>query len=207
MITTQSQADLSDAPAHWPVESSEQMLKNPIVSVRRDMVRMPDGQVQCRDMVVHPGAVAVVALNDARQVLLVRQYRHPVAEQLWELPAGLRDVPGEPAVETARRELHEEAGYQAAYWQALADAYTSPGFSTELVRFFLARQLTQVPAAERVVLVEEEAHLEVGWHSLDYVISQVLDGKLRNGLLATGVLAAFAALRMGITSGLQLRRA
>ena len=110
---------------------------------------MPDHQLAERDVVIHPGAVAVLALDDAHQVLLIRQYRHPVGRLLWEIPAGLRDVAGEPLWATARRELLEEAGYRARDWRVLADYYSSPGFSTERLRVFLARDLELVPAAER----------------------------------------------------------
>src|SRR2546430_15954550 len=78
---------------------------------------MPDGELAERDVVIHPGAVAVLALDDAQQVLLIRQYRHPVQRLLWEIPAGLRDVSGELPWATAQRELLEEAGYRARDWR------------------------------------------------------------------------------------------
>jgi 8-oxo-dGDP phosphatase len=185
---------LSDSVERWPVVASDVIAKSSIVKVRRDTVRMPDGQHAERDVVEHPGAVAVLAVNDDDQVLLIRQYRHPVTRQLWEIPAGLRDVPGEPLVETARRELLEEAGYLAADWHVLTDIFTSPGFSTERLRVFLARELTHVPAAERdYVPNHEEAHLEIEWAPLDVVVSRFLAGELHNGVTAVGVLAAYVA--------------
>jgi len=162
---------------------------------------MPDGQDADRDVVEHPGAVAVLAVDEADQVLLIRQYRHPVGRQLWEIPAGLRDVPGEPLVETARRELLEEAGYLAADWHVLADIFTSPGISTERLRVFLARDLTHVPDAERnYVPNHEEALLSVEWAPLDVIVSRFLAGELHNGVTAVGVLAAYAARQGGFTA-------
>lgn len=189
---------LSDLAESWPVPSAEMIAKSNIVTVRRDTVRMPDGHCAERDVVEHPGAVAVLALDEADRVLLIRQYRHPVSRLLWEIPAGLRDVPGEPLVETARRELLEEAGYLAADWHVLADVFTSPGFSNERLRIFLARNLTYVPAAEREYIPEhEEAHLEIEWAPLDVVASRFLAGDLHNGVTATGVLAAYIAKQRG----------
>src|SRR5205823_14189584 len=110
---------------------------------------MPDGRVAVREVVEHMGAVAVVALDDDGRVVLIRQYRHPTREFLVELPAGLLDVSGEPAVETARRELFEEAALRAATWHTLVDLRSSPGMTDEAVRVYLARDLTEVPEAER----------------------------------------------------------
>jgi 8-oxo-dGTP pyrophosphatase MutT (NUDIX family) len=185
---------LSDAAASWPVVRRHAVADGVIVQVRRDTVRMPDGQEADREVVEHPGAVGVVAVDDAGRVLLIRQYRHPVGRQLWEIPAGLRDVSGESLLATAQRELLEEAGYLAADWQVLADFFTSPGISNERLRVFLARDLTFVPDAERgYVPNHEEAHLEVEWAPLDAIVARLLAGDLHNGVLAVGVLAAFAA--------------
>lgn len=193
--------DLRDAAETWPVVGSDLLADGQIVRVRRDRVQMPDGQLVGREVVEHPGAVGVVALDDVGQVLLIRQYRHPVGRLLWEIPAGLRDVAGEPLLETARRELLEEAGYQAARWQVLTDYYTSPGISSERLRIFLARDLEWVPESERDYVPDhEEAHLKVKWAALDAVICGVLAGDLHNGVLAVGVLAAFAARKDGFAA-------
>jgi 8-oxo-dGTP pyrophosphatase MutT (NUDIX family) len=194
---------LSDVAEGWPVAATDVVAKSSIVTVRRDTVRMPDGENADRDVVEHPGAVAVLAVDDEDRVLLIRQYRHPVGRLLWEIPAGLRDVPGEPLVETAQRELLEEAGYTAADWHVLADIFTSPGFSNERLRVFLALQLTHVPAAERdYVPNHEEAHLRIEWAPLDVVVSRFLAGELHNGVTAVGVLAAYVA-RQGGFAGLR----
>lgn len=188
---------LADLMGRWPVTARKELAAGDIASFRRDTVRMPGGQLVDRDVVEHPGAVAVVAIDETGQVLLIRQYRHAVGGQLWELPAGLRDVDGEPPLHTAQRELLEEAGYRAADWQVLADVYTSPGISSERLRIYLARGLTEVPEAERGYEPEhEEAHLMIEWAELDTVVSRLLSGDLHNGVLAIGVLAA-SAVRAG----------
>ena len=190
--------NLKDIPEEWPVVDSAELLRGRLVTVRSDKVRMPDSQVAEREVVIHPGAVAVLALDDAGQVLLIRQYRHPVGRLLWEIPAGLRDVTGEPPLATARRELLEEAGYRARDWRVLADYYSSPGFSTERLRVFLARDLELVPAAERDFVPEdEEIQLLTAWLPLDEAVRGVFAGDLHNGVAALGVLAAYAARSEG----------
>ncbi len=189
---------LSDSVAKWPVNSTAVVARGSIVQIRRDTVQMPDGETADRDVVDHPGAVAVLALDHADRVLLIRQYRHPVGRLLWEIPAGLRDVPGEPLQETASRELLEEAGYVASDWQVLADVYTSPGISSERLRVFLAKDLTEVPPAERGYVPDhEEAHLRIDWAPLDEIVSKFLTGELHNGVTAIGALAAYAARQGG----------
>jgi 8-oxo-dGDP phosphatase len=192
---------LSDSVETWPVIATDVIASGSIVQIRRDTVQMPDGQDVGRDVVVHPGAVAVLALDEAGRVLLIRQYRHPVGRLLWEIPAGLRDVPGEPLEETARRELLEEAGYQAADWQVLADVYTSPGISSERLRVFLAKDLTYVPESDRHYIPDhEEAHLIIEWVPLEEVVSRFLNGDLHNGVTAVGALAAYAARQGGFAA-------
>jgi 8-oxo-dGTP pyrophosphatase MutT (NUDIX family) len=192
---------LVDAAASWPVVSSEKLAEGIVVSVRRDQVEMPEGDVAGREVIEHPGAVGIVALDEAGQVLLIRQYRHPAGRLLWEIPAGLRDVAGEPPLVTARRELLEEAGYLAADWQVLADFFTSPGITSERLRVYLARGLRRVPDAEREYVPDhEEAHLTVEWAPLDVVASRILAGSLHNGVMMIGVLAAMAARQDGFAS-------
>jgi 8-oxo-dGDP phosphatase len=189
---------LADIPARWPVTGSAELAAGSVVRLRRDTVSMPDGERVGREVVEHPGAVGIVAIDEEGRVLLIRQYRHPVGRELWEIPAGLRDVAGEPLIMTARRELLEEAGYQAADWQVLADFFTSPGISSERLRVYLARGLTRVSEAERGYVPDhEEAHLSVEWAPLDVVVSRVLAGNLHNGVMMVGVLAAFAARASG----------
>jgi 8-oxo-dGTP pyrophosphatase MutT (NUDIX family) len=192
---------LCDVAERWPVVGREDLATGDIVQLHRDTIRMPDGQTADRECVEHPGAVAVVAMDEAGQVLLIRQYRHPVGRLLWEIPAGLRDVTSEPPLTTAKRELLEEAGYRAAHWQVLADFFSSPGISSERLRIFLARDLSWVPDGERGYVREhEEAHLMVAWAPLQTVVSAFLAGDLHNGVLAIGVLAAYAARMDGFAA-------
>ena len=190
--------NMKDVVEHWPVVSSAEPFRGRLVAVRTDKVRMPDNQLAEREVVTHPGAVAVLALDDAERVLMIRQYRHPVGRLLWEIPAGLRDVDGEPSWVTAPRELAEEAGYRARDWRVLADYYSSPGYSTERLRVFLARDLELIPEAERHFVPEaEEASLLVGWLPLDEAVGKVFAGDLHNGVAALGILAAYAARSQG----------
>jgi ADP-ribose pyrophosphatase len=192
---------VADVPAQWPVASSAEKYQGRIISVRVDTIRSPDGNTAEREVVTHPGAVGVVALDEsgpAPRVLMIRQYRHPVGRLLWELPAGLRDVAGEPLLRTGRRELLEETGYRAARWDLLVDYFSSPGIITERLRVFLARGPELVPASERDFVPEnEEAHLLVDWVPLDEAVRLALAGELHNGLAVTGILAAHAAWRSG----------
>jgi 8-oxo-dGTP pyrophosphatase MutT (NUDIX family) len=180
-----------DEPAHWPVVASAEQYRGKIISVRTDTVRVPEGTTTEREVVEHPGAVGIVALDDDDRVLMIRQYRHPVGRELWELPAGLRDVAGEPTAQTGRRELLEETGYRARDWHVLADYFSSPGIITERLRVFLARGLEEVPAADRDFVPEnEEAHLILDWVPLDDAVSLILAGELHNGVAVVGLLAA-----------------
>jgi ADP-ribose pyrophosphatase len=191
-------AELRDTEWHWPVKGRPQRAKGALVVLRTDQVRMPEGDVAARDVVEHPGAVAIVALDDAGQVLLIRQYRHPAGHLLWEIPAGVRDVPGEPPHRTGDRELREETGYTAGTWHVLTDCFTSPGISTERVIVYLARGLAEVPEAERgPPLRHEEAHLESAWVPLEQAVQLFLAGELHNGVTAVGILAAYAARQGG----------
>ena len=191
-----------DVAEQWEVVSSAEEARGPIVALRSDVVRAPDGEVFSRQVLEHPGAVAIVALDDAERVLLIRQYRHPVGRLLWEVPAGLRDVAGEPLLATARRELLEETGYRGQDWLVLADFFSSPGISTERVRVFLARGLTLVPESERggYIPQHEEAHLLVTWVPLDQAVSWFLAGDLHNGVTGVGILSAYAASGQGFAA-------
>ena len=193
--------DIQDTAERWPVDFSKEQLRNWLITVRTDNVRMPDDQNAERTVVTHPGAVAVLALDDAQRVLMIRQYRHPVGRQLWEIPAGLRDADGESPLRTAQRELLEETGYRAREWHALVDYFSSPGFSTERIRIFLARGIE--PAEDTAYEREhEEKFIIADWVPLDEAVRLVLAGKLHNGPAITGVLAGYAACSEGF-SGLR----
>jgi ADP-ribose pyrophosphatase len=172
----------------YEVRSSEDAFNGKIIKVRTDQVTMPGGNESQRDVVIHPGAVGIVALDDQGRVMLIKQYRHPVKESIWELPAGLLDVEGELALNTAQRELSEEAGLQAEKWNVLVDVLTSPGMTNEATRIYLARDVSQT-GNERSD-VDEEADLELAWVELDEAVRSVLQGGIRNALAVAGLLAA-----------------
>jgi len=167
--------------------------RGPIFQVYSDQVTMPGGHTVNRDVVENLGAVGVVALDDVGRVVLIRQYRHAVGQRLWELPAGLRDVDGEALVRGAARELAEEADLHAGRWDLLIDLHTSPGFSNEVIRIFLARSLTPVPDAERFQRTDEEADLEVASIDLDEAVAMVFRGEITNAAAVGGLLAAARA--------------
>ncbi len=146
-----------------------------------------------RDLVQHPGAVAVIALDAADRVLLIRQYRHPVGRYLFEPPAGLLDVEGESPWRTAERELAEESGLTASDWALLVDQYMSPGGSSEAVRVYLARGLGQVPGGRPLTGAAEEQHLPRAWVDLDEARDLVLSGAIGSPTAVSGILAAWTA--------------
>ena len=178
--------------AHETVSRTERYA-GPIFTVYSDQVTMSGGGTAGRDVVVNKNAVVVVALDDVDRVVLIKQYRHAVGRLLWELPAGLRDVDGEDLVRTAARELAEEADLNAARFDLLVDLHTSPGFSAETVRIFLARELTPVPEQERHERREEEADIEIVWRDLDEAVAMVLRGEITNAAAVCGLLAAARA--------------
>jgi 8-oxo-dGDP phosphatase len=175
----------------YEVKSSETAFTGKIISVRTDYVTMPGGNDSQRDVVEHPGAVAVVAMDDQGRVMLIKQYRHPVSEALWELPAGLLDVEGEQALAAAQRELGEEAGLQADRWNVLIDVLTSPGMTDEASRVYLARDVSDV--SEQRSDEDEEADLELAWIDLDEAVRSILSGGIRNSLAVAGLLATLKA--------------
>lgn len=179
--------------APYAVTASQERFSGAVIKVVSDQVRMPGGAIAARDYVVHPGAVGIVALDHDNRVLLLRQYRHPVRQTLWELPAGLLDVSDEDPLAAARRELHEEGASQADRWDLLVDALSSPGGSDEHIRVYLARGLHSVADADRFQGIDEEAELEVHWVDLNEAVSWALSGRILNAMCSIGLLAAAAA--------------
>ncbi|WP_156754960.1 NUDIX domain-containing protein [Actinokineospora pegani] len=158
-----------------------------ILALRVDSIRMPGGDVADREVVEHLPAVAVVALDDEGQVVLIHQYRHPVGDRLWELPAGLVDHDGEDPLAAAQRELVEEVGLAAEEWSVLVDLAVSPGFTDETVRVYLATGLRQV---ERPDMGEEEADLVIRRVPLGEAVRMAFSGEMVNTSAVAGVLAA-----------------
>lgn len=167
--------------------SSRILHRGKIFALRVDDVRMPGGKTAQREVVEHYGAVAVVAMDDDNNIPLIYQYRHPLGRRLWELPAGLLDTGGEPPHHTAARELCEEAGLAARDWQVLVDLVSTPGFSDESVRVYLATGLT---AVDRPEAHDEEADLRLQWYPIAEAVRLVFAGEIVNAIAVAGILAA-----------------
>jgi 8-oxo-dGTP pyrophosphatase MutT (NUDIX family) len=185
--------DLVDRLEQRPVQHRERVFDGMVWDVVRDTVDLGEGGIVRREYVQHPGAVATVALDDRDRILLIQQYRHPVGTFEWELPAGLLDVAGEPPWQAAARELHEEADLVAGRWDVLMDYYASPGGVSEALRIFVARDLSDVPHADRFSRESEELGMPVCWVDLDQAHDAVLRGQLHNPAALIGILSAHAA--------------
>jgi 8-oxo-dGDP phosphatase len=172
--------------------SSEILHRGKIFALRTDHVRMPGGKIATRDVVEHYGAVAVVAVDENDNIPMVYQYRHPFGRRLWELPAGLLDIGGEAPHMTAARELREEAGLEAATWRVLVDLDSTPGFSDESVRVYLATGLTEVARPDAH---DEEADMTLRWYPIAEAVRQVFSGEIVNSLAVAGILAAHAVMK------------
>lgn len=181
------------------VVGSELRFSGRVWDVVTDTVELPAGEQVVRDVVLHPSAVAVLALSDDGRVLVVHQYRHPARATLWELPAGLLDVAGEDPLAAARRELWEETHHEAGEWAVLVDYLSSPGFCDEALRVYLARDVA-LSAGRPHDRHGEERDMPVEWVDLDRLLDGVLAGDLHNPTLALGVLAATAARARGWSS-------
>ncbi|MCW2701111.1 MAG: hydrolase [Blastococcus sp.] len=177
-------------PHDYRVLDSETVFEGRVFSLHRDTVAMPGGGDSVREVVRHPGAVAVVALDDDDRVVLLRQYRHPVGRYLWELPAGLRDADGEPPLDTAKRELAEEAQLAAGRWSLLTTHFSSPGFCDEMVLVYLAEDLSDADRPEGFVVEHEEADMTLDRLPLSDAVQRVFDGDIRNASAVVGLLAA-----------------
>ena len=188
---------VQDERTDLPVAGREVLHTGKVFDLVAERVDLGAGGEVYREFLAHPGAVAVVALDDAGRVALVRQYRHPVRAYLWEVPAGLLDVPGETLLAAARRELAEEADLRAATWHTLVDFCTTPGGSDERIRIFLARDLTAAPEADRFTREAEELDMPLAWVDLDEAHAAVLAGRLHNPSAVAGILAAHAARAAG----------
>lgn len=188
---------LADDPVSVAVIDSDVVFAGRVWDVRRDRFVYAADEI-VREYVAHPGAVAVLALDEQDRVLLVKQYRHPIMARDWELPAGLLDIDGELPLTAAQRELGEEADLAATEWHLLSEFFTSPGGSDEAIRVYLARGLSTTP--EVFTRTAEEADLQKRWVSLDDVAAAVLDRRLGNVILSAAVLAACASRAGGWVS-------
>jgi len=171
---------LKDLAEHFV--SGELVFDGSLLKVRRDVVRLPDGSQGVREYIRHPGAVAIVPLFDDGRVLLERQFRYPHGREFIELPAGKLE-PGEPHLETAKRELLEETGYAAAEWQRLTVIHTAIAYTDEAIEIFLARKLT---LSTRKLDVGE--FLETFIAPFDEAIAMIRDGRITDAKSVAGLL-------------------
>jgi 8-oxo-dGTP pyrophosphatase MutT (NUDIX family) len=180
--------------ASFRVVGEETIFRGHIFSVVHATVSTHDGTRFERDIVRHPGAVAVVAVTDAGSVVLIEQYRAPVDHWILEIPAGTRDVEGEPPEETARRELVEEAGYRAERMDLLTEILNTPGFCDESTCLYLATGLTPVPHERQGF---EEQQISVVEVLLDRFDAMVDDGSIVDAQTILGVGLARRRLATG----------
>ncbi|CAN5351556.1 NUDIX hydrolase [soil metagenome] len=179
------------------VVSSDVVWQGKIFDMRRETFDYGDSTIT-RDFLDHPGAVAVLVLDENERVLLIQQYRHPIGTREWEIPAGLLDIDGESPLIGAQRELAEEVDLVAEQWDLLADFATTPGGSNEVIRIYLARGISA--AADVFDREEEEADIVKRWVSLDDLVDAVLDRTIGNSILSIAALSAFASRAKGWTS-------
>ena len=191
-----SSTGLHDDPQPQRLISSEKVFAGAVWDVRRESFDY-EGATMTRELIDHPGAVAVLALDDEGRVLLIKQYRHPIAARDWELPAGLLDIAGESPLIGAQRELAEEADLQATTWHLLSEFFTTPGGSNEALRVYLARGLS---ATEPFARYDEEAHIELRWVPLADAVQAVLTRQVTNSILQIAILTAAAARDQGWTT-------
>jgi 8-oxo-dGTP pyrophosphatase MutT (NUDIX family) len=162
-----------------------------VIEVNVERVQLPNGSTAELEIIKHPGGAAIVAIDERNRVCLLRQYRYAAGGWIWELPGGKIDN-REPPLDTARRELEEEAGMQAGAWRPLGDYLTSPGVFTEVVHLFLATQLTPLPRRP-----EEHEVFEVHWRPFSDVLQMARSGELRDGKSLVGVFRAAEHVSVG----------
>ena len=170
--------------------SSETIFQGKIIKVTLDQVRVPNGSVASREVVYHPGGVAVLALDEDKTVYLVKQYRYPIQQMLLELPAGKLDHGAEENVLLgAQRELSEETGLEAAKWTYLGHTLASPGFCDEALHMYLAQDLTR-----KGQHLDEDEFLDVVTMPFDELVRQVMDGTITDGKTVSTTLKVKALL-------------
>lgn len=169
--------------------SSEEIYPGKIIRVEKWQVSLPNGQTAMREIVRHNGASAIVPVDDAGRVTLVRQYRTPLDQCTWEIPAGKLDTPAEDPFDAAKRELEEETGLQAEHWQLLTAMYTTPGFCNERIFIYLATGLSQHPSHP-----DDDEFLGLNRLPLSEAVAMCMDGRIQDGKTLVGLLMAQRAV-------------
>jgi ADP-ribose pyrophosphatase len=160
--------------------SSREVLKNKLFSVVDEVAKDPGGFEIHRSIVRHPGSAVMMAVDERQRVLLVRQFRLPAEQELWELPAGRID-PGESPLEAAKRELREETGYEAKQWVPLASYWASPGYVDEKMNLFLALGLTEGKQEPM-----EDERIELAWFGKEQLAQMIREGEIKDGKTLVG---------------------
>ncbi|WP_350269002.1 NUDIX hydrolase [Brevibacterium sp. CBA3109] len=188
-------SDLHDEAYTPTITASEVVYHGAVWNIRRETFDLPEATGLVRDMMAHTGAVAIACVDEQGRILLIQQYRHPVRARLWEVPAGLLDVPGEDPFAAAQRELAEEADLRAARWEVLTDSCLTPGGSSESIRLYLARDFELIADEDRHERSEEEAGFTFRWASLDEALDAVSAGEITNSIAQLAILQVDRILR------------
>ena len=190
-------AGVVDRPEDWPVLDRQVKATGRVQDFVEDRVLTPSGEQIVRQWVEHPGAVAVMAMDDQGRLAVDHQYRHPVGYRLVEPPAGILDHAGESGVSAARRELAEEARLAASDWRTLVDIFTSPGGLQESIRIFLARDLSPTERPDGFVVDGEEADMCLYWLPLEHLVELIYRGEVQSPTMVAGTLALALAVEQG----------
>lgn len=172
--------------------SSKSIYEGKIVHLKVDDVILPNGKITSREVVRHQGAVAVAALNNKNELILIKQFRYPVDKVLWELPAGKLEK-GEEPEQCAKRELAEETGYGAKKWTHLSTFYTTPGFSDEIMHVFLAQGLYN-----KTLNADDDEFIEVYQISLTRSLEMIKFGEIVDAKTIAGILLTNQTIKSGI---------
>ena len=163
---------------------TKRIFKGRLLGLRVDTVELPNGKRSTREIVEHPGAVAIVAVTDDKEMVLVRQYRKATGEVLIEIPAGV-PLAGEKGEEAARRELEEETGYHARKISSLWDGYTSPGYSDEMIHYFLAQEMNMMKQH-----TDEDEFVEVVLVDIEAALDLAKTGRIKDNKTLIGIMLA-----------------
>ncbi len=163
---------------------TERIYKGSLIGLRKDTVQLPDGRKSTREIVEHPGAVAVVAVTKDKELVLVRQYRKPAEQVLLEIPAGVPRK-GESGEETARRELEEETGFYAKKVRKIWEGFASPGYSNEVIHYYLARDMNRLKQK-----TDEDEFIEVDLVDIELCFDMLKNGKINDNKTMIGIMIA-----------------
>ena len=189
--------DVYDDPRHKGrdltehLTGTESVFSGRLLQVRRDTVRLPNGAPATREHILHPGAVMIVPVLDSGELVMERQYRYPLGQDFIEFPAGKRD-PGEEPAETARRELLEEAGFEASHWEHLGGIHVAIAYSNERIDLYLARGLRHVGAR-----LDDDEFLDILHVPRERAMGWLAQGKITDAKTVVGLLMLEQRLREG----------